>query len=128
MRLSEEAKRERAEAKRAERVAKLDGRSGFLRVWKLLTAARKPMVGHNCTRGAPTRARDPSSLTLIPNPTLSRALVARVAQGPLPATLGEFKASLHRLLPHVWDTKLLSSRSGSYKDTALGLLYDACAA
>ena len=49
MRLSEEAKRERAEAKRAERVAKLDGRSGFLRVWKLLTAARKPMVGHNCT-------------------------------------------------------------------------------
>ena len=36
------------EARRAERVAKVDGRSGFLRAWRLLCACRKPLVGHNC--------------------------------------------------------------------------------
>lgn len=48
IRLNGEAKAEREAAKRKEKLQALKLRSGFLRVWKLLTAAKKPMVGHNC--------------------------------------------------------------------------------
>ena len=43
------AQRQRMEEeKRRARLADLDCSAGFVRVWKLLAAARKPVVGHNC--------------------------------------------------------------------------------
>ena len=35
-------------------------------------------------------------------------------EAPLPAALRECKASLHALLPAIWDTKLLATRSGCW--------------
>jgi CheY-like chemotaxis protein len=61
---------------------KLRERAGFLRVWRLLTAARKPIVGHNLT------------YDLL-------FLMSHFHRSPLPSTLAECKATLHELFPQV---------------------------
>ena len=145
MRLTEEVKAERAAAKRQERLAKVEARSGFFRVWRLLTAARKvrppppppptspplrppPPTSTHLRPPLPTSAhpRPPPPTTcqltssrhtprhrlrLAVRPTLQPVVGHNCTydlmflyshfEGPLPASLAEFKASLHGLLPEV---------------------------
>ena len=108
MRLSATQKAEKAARELREKLRRLDDRAGFLRVWRALCTARKPIIGHNC---------------------LYDLLFCYAAfEGALPPTAAGWKAALHEVLPEVWDTKLLSVRSGEYDDTALKNLHQACAA
>ena len=108
MRLSATQKAEKAARELREKLRRLDDRAGFLRVWRALCTARKPIIGHNC---------------------LYDLLFTYAAfEGALPPTVAGWKAALHGVLPEVWDTKLLSVRSGEYDDTALKNLHQACAA
>jgi poly(A)-specific ribonuclease len=106
VRLSEEERAARKAERRAAKLEKLRERAGFLRVWRLLTAARKPIVGHNLT------------YDLL-------FLMSHFHRSPLPSTLAECKATLHELFPAVWDTKLVAMQSGRYADTVLGKLHEA---
>ena len=82
---------------------------GFVRIWKMLCDAKKPVVGHNCL--------------------FDLLFLFSHFQGTLPPTCDDFKAALSGLLPVIWDTKHLSSQCGGrYVDTALGPLYEACTA
>jgi hypothetical protein len=80
VRLSEEERAARKAERRAAKLEKLRERAGFLRVWRLLTAARKPIVGHNLT------------YDLL-------FLMSHFHRSPLPSTLAECKATLHELFP-----------------------------
>eukprot|EP00900_Chrysochromulina_parva_P020351 jgi/Chrpa1/294/Chrysochromulina_OHIO_Genome00001727-RA len=106
VRLSEEERAARKAERRAAKLEKLRERAGFLRVWRLLTAARKPIVGHNLT------------YDLL-------FLMSHFHRSPLPSTLAECKATLHELFPSVWDTKLVAMQSGRYADTMLAKLHEA---
>ena len=106
VRLSEEERAARKAERRAAKLEKLRERAGFLRVWRLLTAARKPIVGHNLT------------YDLL-------FLLSHFHRSPLPSTLAEFKATVHELFPQVWDTKLVAMQSGRYADTMLAKLHEA---
>jgi len=106
VRLSEEERAARKAERRAAKLEKLRERAGFLRVWRLLTAARKPIVGHNLT------------YDLL-------FLMSHFHRSPLPSTLAECKATLHELFPAVWDTKLVAMQSGRYADTVLAKLHEA---
>ena len=103
MRLSATQKAEKPARELREKLRRLDDRAGFLRVWRALCTARKPIIGHNC---------------------LYDLLFSYAAfEGALPPTVAGWKAALHGVLPEVWDTKLLSVRSGEYDDTALKNLH-----
>ena len=106
VRLREEERAARKAERRAAKLEKLRERAGFLRVWRLLTAARKPIVGHNLT------------YDLL-------FLLSHFHRSPLPSTLAECKATLHELFPQVWDTKLVAMQSGRYADTMLAKLHEA---
>ena len=87
----------------------LDQAGGFVRIWKMLCDAKKPVVGHNCL--------------------FDLLFLFSHFQGTLPPTCDDFKAALSGLLPVIWDTKHLASQSGGrHVDTALGPLYEACTA
>ena len=106
VRLSADERAVRKAERRAAKLEKLRERAGFLRVWRLLTAARKPIVGHNLT------------YDLL-------FLLSHFHRSPLPSTLAEFKATVHELFPQVWDTKLVAMQSGRYADTMLAKLHEA---
>ena len=77
-------------------------------MWRALCTARKPIIGHNC---------------------LYDLLFSYAAfEGRAAADGGGVEGGAARVLPEVWDTKLLSVRSGEYDDTALKNLHEACAA
>ena len=101
MRLDEAAKAERAAAKQATRVAALEERAGFLRIWRALDVCSKPLIGHNCL--------------------YDLLFMFHAFEGPLPPTLPEFKAALTKRLPEVWDTKQLGLEAGC-SDTSLANL------
>ena len=105
-RLSAAAQRARAEAARAQQLASLTQRAGFLRVWRALCASGKPLVGHNLL--------------------YDLLFLHDHFEAPLPPSLAACKASLHARLPLVWDTKLLATRCGRFAETALGPLHAAC--
>ena len=89
-------------------MASLEARAGFLRVFRALGAARRPLVGHNCLYDL---------LFLFSH-----------FHAPLPDTLLELKRAISALLPAVWDTKHLAAASEQYSDTGLGPLHAACIA
>uniref|UniRef100_A0A7S0QB52 Uncharacterized protein n=1 Tax=Coccolithus braarudii TaxID=221442 RepID=A0A7S0QB52_9EUKA len=104
-RMSETQKVAHRAAKRKKRLQDLDARAGFLRVFRALTAAQRPLVGHNLL--------------------YDLLFCLRHFHAPLPAGLAELKATLGELLPVIWDTKMLAHAAGCYPDTALGPLHEA---
>ena len=79
MRLSATQKAEKAARELREKLRRLDDRAGFLRVWRALCTARKPIIGHNC---------------------LYDLLFSYAAfEGALPPTVAGWKAALHGVLP-----------------------------
>lgn len=66
----------------------LDSLLGFTKVFRLLTALKKPIIGHNV-------------LTDL-------ALLAHTFESPLPLSYTKFKNFLHDLFPTVFDTKTIS--------------------
>ena len=102
MRLSEEAKAARAASRLAERLEKLDGRAGLLRIWRALTASGKPAVGHNCM--------------------FDLLFMHTAFAGALPPTLAQWRRSISTALPRLYDTKHLAVADGAYPDTTLAPL------
>ena len=106
MRLTPAQRAARVAERRQAKIDDLHARAGFLRVFRMLCAAKKPLVGHNLTYDL---------LFLVSS-----------LHGPLPPTLREYKAIIHDLFPQVWDTKLTATLSGRFSDTMLARLHEAC--
>ena len=106
LQLSDEERAARRAEKRRLKVEALRARAGFLRVFEMLVASRKPLVGHNLT--------------------YDLMFLYSHLHAPLPPTLAEYKAGCHELFPLVWDTKLCSVASGVFNDTMLASLHASC--
>ena len=107
LRLTDEEREKRAAEKKKDKLKALDESAGFLRIFRMLSAAGKPMVGHNCL--------------------YDLMFLYSHFQGSLPDSAADFKQALHAIFPHLWDTKHISSHSaGKYSDTQLGPLYQKC--
>jgi len=106
LRLTEKEKEDRLEEKRKARLAAVEARAGFLRIFNALAQSRKPIIGHNLL--------------------FDLMFMLHNFHGPLPPSLGEFKKSVHNLMPEIHDTKLHAVSSGQFTETALGALYDHC--
>jgi hypothetical protein len=112
LRLDDAQKAARKAAQQLEKEQKFQTQLGFRRVFSLLSAAGKPMVGHNCW--------------------FDLLFMMQAFHAPLPPTLGEFKRQLLQVFPAgVVDTKFCAHHSvlpGTYANTALDALFAATAA
>ena len=85
LRLDSAAKAAHSAERLSKKLAEVDGKAGFLRIWQALGHAAKPLVGHNLL--------------------YDLMFLWTHFEGPLPETLAEFKRGLNAHLPSIWDTK-----------------------
>mmetsp|Transcript_102272 Transcript_102272/g.305372 ORF Transcript_102272/g.305372 Transcript_102272/m.305372 type:complete len:555 (-) Transcript_102272:70-1734(-) len=90
LRLSAEQKAEREAKARAEKEKEYAQKIGFLRVFKALSEAKKPLIGHNCM--------------------YDLLFMMSHFEAPLPKSYETFREVLQNRFPLLLDTKLLATR------------------
>ena len=99
-----DGRREYEERQRQNKLTELRKRIGMRGLFKAMSSAQVPLVGHNCFYDI---------LFMLAH-----------FNGPLPSSVTEFKAMMHELFPVVYDTKLMAgSLHGVFEHTALGECY-----
>ncbi|XP_014240094.1 pre-piRNA 3'-exonuclease trimmer-like [Cimex lectularius] len=88
----------------------LDSLLGFSKVYQMMVECKKPLVGHNLF--------------------IDLLTMYNQFYDELPRSFSEFKSELHRLFPHIYDTKFMSyeikkmSKKDALENNSLGNLYN----